>query len=179
MAWSSKRKIGLFSALLLLFIGFLVAGLNNESFGPGSQPVVRQFPNLEVKLLADHTETQSQQLFTQDYQLVNVWASWCGVCKKEHAYLNQLEAQGIAIIGFNYRDRYSGAVNYLAQLGNPYRNVIYDPKGLLALELGVVGTPETYLVKQSGEIVYKHLGVLNERVWQKHFARFFTQEVNG
>jgi len=175
MMLSSKHKITLFAAVLLSFIAFLVAGLNSQQFGPSSLPVVRQFPNQSVELLIADLKTKSNQLFQQEYQLVNVWASWCGVCRKEHAYLNQLEQQGIPIIGLNYRDRRSGALNYLGQLGNPYSDVIFDPKGVLSLDLGVVGTPETYLVNQGGEIVYKHLGVLNQQVWDKHFAHFFAQ----
>lgn len=174
MALSSKRKITLFAIGLMGFIGFLIAGLNSQTFGPKSTPVVRTFPAMTVELLDNDSPAQSVQLFNHDYQLVNVWASWCGVCKQEHTYLNQLEQSGVPIIGLNYRDRRSGAQNYLGHLGNPYTNIMFDPKGKLALDLGVVGTPETYLVTKQGEIVYKHLGVLNERVWNKHFARYFV-----
>jgi len=175
MALSSKHKISIFIVGLLGFIGFLLAGLNSQQFGPQSTPVVRAFPVMSVELLEEGGIRQSSELFDHDYQLVNVWASWCGICKQEHAYLNQLEESGIPIVGLNYRDQRSGALNYLGQLGNPYREVIFDPKGKLALDLGVVGTPETYLVTKQGEIVYKHLGVLNERVWTKHFLPYFEQ----
>ena len=175
MALSSKHKIGIFIVGLLGFIGFLIAGMNSQAFGPQSQPVVRQFPNMSIALLNQPDEQLSRDLLTSEYQLVNVWASWCGVCKKEHAYLNALDEQGIPIVGLNYRDQSSGAVNYLGQLGNPYSAIMFDPKGKLALDLGVVGTPETYLVTKHGEIVYKHLGVLNDRVWNKHFAAYFER----
>lgn len=175
MAWSSKRKLSVFIFVLLGFIGFLVAGLNTDKFGPSSQPVVRVFPTMTIEPLMGNQPLVTSSLFDHEYQLVNVWASWCGVCRQEHTYLNQLEAQGVPIIGLNYRDQRSSAHNYLAQLGNPYRKVMYDPRGKLALDLGVVGTPETYLVTGTGEIVYKHLGVLNQKVWNKQFARFFTQ----
>lgn len=173
MALSSKRKISIFIVVLLGFIGFLVAGLNSQQFGPQSTPVVRAFPAMAVELLNGNNDVQTRQLFYNDYQLVNVWASWCGVCKQEHAYLNLLEKSGVPIVGLNYRDQRSGALNYLGHLGNPYREVIFDPKGRLALDLGVVGTPETYLVTKQGDIIYKHLGVLNERVWNKYFAQYF------
>ncbi|NOH25145.1 DsbE family thiol:disulfide interchange protein [Vibrio europaeus] len=179
MALSSKHKITLFSVILMGFIGFLIAGLNTQQFGPASQPVVRQFPEQSITLLMKQEQAQSTQLFRHEYQLVNVWASWCGVCRKEHTYLNQLAKFGIPIIGLNYRDQRSGAVNYLGQLGNPYSEVMFDPKGVLSLDLGVVGTPETYLVDQSGAIVYKHLGVLNQKVWDKHFADFFADGENS
>lgn len=176
MALSSKHKITIFIIGLAGFIGFLVAGLNSQQFGPDTKPVVRQFPVMSVELLNSELPVNSTQLFSNDYQLVNVWASWCGICRQEHEYLNQLQQQGVTIVGLNYRDKRSGAVNYLGQLGNPYSKIIYDPKGMLSLDLGVVGTPETYLVTREGNIVYKHFGLLNERAWNKHFARYFEQE---
>ncbi len=76
----------------------------------------------------------------------------------------------------NYRDTHSSAVSYLTQLGNPYSSVIYDPQGKLSIDLGVIGTPETYLVTKSGDIIYKYSGELNKPVWDKYFARYFEQE---
>lgn len=175
MALSSRHKITVFVIGLLGFIGFLIAGLSSKQFGPEAKSVVRQFPAMQVELLASRQLTDSLQLLSADYQLVNVWASWCGVCRQEHQYLNQLQQQGVPIVGLNYRDKRSGAVNYLGQLGNPYSTVMFDPKGKLSLDLGVIGTPETYLVTQDGQIVYKHSGVLSERSWNKHFARYFEQ----
>lgn len=175
MALSSKHKITLFIVVLSGFIGFLIAGLSSQQFGSDAQPIVRQFPQMSVELLAKEQTTDSTLLFSNDYQLVNVWASWCGVCRQEHSYLNQLMQQGVPIVGLNYRDSRSGATDYLGHLGNPYSNVIFDPKGALSLDLGVVGTPETYLVNRQGEIVYKHSGLLSERIWLKHFSSYFEQ----
>ncbi|MFA0464895.1 DsbE family thiol:disulfide interchange protein, partial [Vibrio sp. 10N.261.45.F1] len=107
------------------------------------------------------------------YQLVNVWASWCGICKTEHAFLLELQKEGIPIVGLNYRDNPGAALNVLSNDGNPYATVISDPQGKLALELGVIGTPETYLVDAEGQIVKKLLGVINESVWRKELAHYF------
>lgn len=173
MVLSIKHKIAIFIVGLSAFVLFLVAGLNSESFGPKAKPVVRTFPSVEIAQLDDRSLVDPLTLFSSDYQLVNVWASWCGICRSEHAYLNQLASEGIAIIGLNYRDQRSGANNYLGELGNPYQQTLFDPKGKLAIDLGVIGTPETYLVTGEGEIVYKHSGLMNERVWNKHFASYF------
>jgi cytochrome c biogenesis protein CcmG/thiol:disulfide interchange protein DsbE len=76
-------------------------------------------------------------------------------------------------VGLNYRDNASAAINMLSTYGSPYSNVISDPKGKLALELGVIGTPETYLVDENGQILKKFLGVLNESIWQEQLAGYF------
>ncbi|WP_038177112.1 DsbE family thiol:disulfide interchange protein [Vibrio pacinii] len=181
MLQSSKFKITLFVIGLLCFVVILVVSLKTQQMGPQSQLVVRQFPITSVELLEpDNASHQSSdELFTQQYQLVNVWASWCGICRQEHAYLNLLAEQQVTIIGLNYRDTRSAALNYIANLGSPYQHIVFDPKGKLALDLGVVGTPETYLVNQAGEIIYKHLGALDGRVWQQHFAAYFVKGANG
>lgn len=173
MALFRNRKILVFVLALAGFIGFLVAGLQANQFGPQQQPIVRYFPSIPVTLLSGEKKEQATLVMEHDFQLVNVWAPWCGVCKAEHSYLIQLAQQGVPMIGVNYRDHQSSANNYLGQYGNPYQHVLLDPQGKLGIELGVIGTPETYLVTQQGEIVYKHIGMLSPRVWQKHFAHYF------
>lgn len=100
--------------------------------------------------------------------LVNVWATWCPTCKAEHAFLNQLNREhGIHIVGLNYKDDTVKAIQWLQDYGNPYLFNISDPKGLLGLELGVYGAPETFLVDSQGIIRGKHVGDLNPKVWAK------------
>lgn len=98
--------------------------------------------------------------------LVNVWATWCPTCKAEHAFLNQLNReQGIKIVGLNYKDDTIKAIQWLSDYGNPYLFNISDPKGMLGMELGVYGAPETFLVDSQGIIRAKHVGDLNPKVW--------------
>ena len=135
-------------------------------------------PKLESKPLPafslqrlDTTGTADETLFTGKLQLLNVWASWCAVCKSEHAFLLQLaQQQGLSIVGLNYRDNRQAAMRELNQSGNPYNAVLFDPKGSLALDLGVYGTPESYLIDSTGTIRYRYLGALDEQVWQQEFA---------
>ncbi|MCM5510867.1 MULTISPECIES: DsbE family thiol:disulfide interchange protein [unclassified Vibrio] len=175
MASSKKSKFIVLCVSLLVFILILGAALSEDTSNSGSH-AVRKFPVNEVELLAGNERVQAKALFQSEYQLVNVWASWCSICRAEHDFLNQLSEQGIAVIGLNYRDQAKAANQYLAQLGDPYQTVIYDPQGELSIDLGVVGTPETYLINQAGEIVYKHSGLLNPNIWKEQFARFFTEE---
>ncbi len=181
MALSGKHKIAVFVTALLGFTSLLIAALNTQQ-GLVSKVIVDQFPAVPVTLLTDQQAAlpdsikASRYTFQHDYQLVNVWASWCGVCRQEHSYFQQLQQQGIAVVGLNYRDQHFNAVNYLEQLGNPYIDVIFDPEGKLSLDLGVIGTPETYLVSGDGDIIYKYSGLFDEHIWQKHFAHYFKQE---
>lgn len=135
-------------------------------------------PKLENKPLPafslqrlDISGTADESLLTGKLQLLNVWASWCAVCKSEHAFLLQLAQQHeVSIVGLNYRDNRQAAMRELNQSGNPYQAVLYDPKGAFALDLGVYGTPESYLIDSTGTIRYRYLGALDENVWQREFV---------
>lgn len=99
--------------------------------------------------------------------LLNVWATWCPTCRAEHQFLNGLKAQGIRIVGMNYKDDRRKAVSWLNELGNPYALSLFDGNGMLGLDLGVYGAPETFLIDGQGIVRYRHAGDLNDRVWQQ------------
>lgn len=99
--------------------------------------------------------------------LLNVWATWCPTCRAEHQYLNTLKAQGIRVVGMNYKDDSSKAIRWLNELGNPYALSLFDGNGMLGLDLGVYGAPETFLIDGKGIIRYRHAGDLNDSVWQQ------------
>lgn len=91
--------------------------------------------------------------------LVNVWASWCVPCRQEHPVMMELTRQGkIEIFGLNYKDKPDNARNFLAELGNPYTALGVDGNGRAAIEWGVYGIPESFLIGKDGTIVWKHVG---------------------
>lgn len=91
--------------------------------------------------------------------LVNVWASWCLPCREEHPQLIKLgEDSRINLVGINYKDQTPNAVRFLGELGNPYAAVGIDPKGASAIDWGVYGIPETYLLDKDGMIIFKQIG---------------------
>lgn len=91
--------------------------------------------------------------------LVNVWASWCAPCRQEHPLLMQLAAdERFEIASLNYKDRPENARRFLAELGNPYASVGVDDSGRAAIEWGVYGVPETFLIGKDGHIAWKHVG---------------------
>jgi len=91
--------------------------------------------------------------------LINVWASWCGPCRQEHPFLLALANRpDLMIVGVNYKDKNRQSLKFLNNLGNPYDVIGVDPNGRSAIELGVYGVPETFIVSPKGTILYKHVG---------------------
>ena len=111
------------------------------------------------------------------HTLVNVWASWCTTCRKEHQMLMDIsEGTNLQLIGINFKDTREDAMQYLRTFGNPFDKVIVDPSGNISEELGVYATPVTFLInKENSEIVYKHIGELTEEVWDNNFVNSATK----
>ncbi len=103
--------------------------------------------------------------------LVNFWASWCAPCKVEHPVLTALSReQGMTVHGINYKDDPEAALRFLRALGDPYARVGRDTSGRTAIDWGVYGVPETFLVGADGRILARHVGPLEEGTWDKVFA---------
>ena len=99
--------------------------------------------------------------------LLNIWSSWCSACKIEHPYLVHLAKKGIKIIGVNYKDERPDALQWLEKLEDPYLYSIEDQDGQLGLNLGVYGAPETFLIDKNNVIRYKHVGIIDQWIWEE------------
>ncbi len=103
--------------------------------------------------------------------MLNVWGTWCGGCREEHATLLAMRREGLApIIGLDWKDEEAAALRWLAELGNPYERVAADVEGRVAIDWGVYGAPETFLINPQGTVVYKHVGPMTEAVWRSEFV---------
>lgn len=110
----------------------------------------------------------TQRALTGRITLVNVWATWCYACGLEHEMLMKIKNQyRIPIYGIDYKDTTVEAQNWLEKYGNPYALVGQDIKGDVAIDFGVYGTPETFVVNSQGKIIYRHVGVLTQKDWDK------------
>lgn len=99
--------------------------------------------------------------------LVNVFASWCVPCRQEHPFLMELaKRDDITLVAINYKDQPENAWKFLTDLGNPYAAIGVDPKGRSAIDWGVYGVPETFLVGRDGTILYKHIGPLTDQSYE-------------
>lgn len=161
-----------FVALALL----LASGLGKDTSELKTALASRPVPAFSLPSLMRQGETVDPSVFKGRWTLLNVWATWCPTCHVEHPYLLELAARGIAIVGLNYKDEPDAAREYLANMGNPFVEVPVDQSGQTGLDLGVYGAPETFLVNPDGEIVFRHVGELNERVWAEKFAPYIHQE---
>ena len=99
-----------------------------------------------------------------EVSLVNVFASWCTACREEHPLFMALKAEGaFPIHGLNYKDKPADAAEWLDKLGDPYTRTGADRDGRVAIDWGVYGVPETFVVSAEGRIVHKHIGPLTRR----------------
>lgn len=166
-----NRKLLFLPLILVIAIcGLLLAGLQQDPRKISSALIDKAVPEFYLADLIEPQQQLTHQHLPQQWYILNVWASWCTACKIEHPFLTHLSQQNIAIVGLNYRDKRQNALEMLAKMGNPFTLNLFDPQGLFALNLGVDGAPETYLVDQYGIIRYRHSGLLDQQSWQQHFV---------
>jgi cytochrome c biogenesis protein CcmG/thiol:disulfide interchange protein DsbE len=114
-----------------------------------------------------------------DVVLVNFWASWCPPCRAEHPTLTALSAEGIRVVGVNMMDDPENALAFLAEAGNPFAGVAYDPKGKTRLEWGVTAPPETFILRGDGTVAYKFIGPLVGDDYQQRFRPELEKALRG
>ena len=158
-----KNKFFYFFIFVLLILIFLIfyKSLNKSNlYEPKSE--INKIPEFVTTNFFDKEEINSKNIFDQNkYYLLNIWASWCVPCRKEHPFLLELSANNeIELIGLNYKDKYNNAKNFLNELGNPYSKILIDGDGTIAIEWGAFGVPETFIIYQN-KIIKKFIGPLN------------------
>ena len=164
--------------LVILGIGYVGFSLDDRKQLP-SALLDKPFPEFSANSLLDPELRIRRQDLLGKPTLVNVWATWCPTCLSEHDQLMDIaEMTEIRMVGINYKDDVEKAQRWLAQYGNPFDLVIRDERGLLGVELGVYGAPETFLLDAQGNIVYKRVGDVNPRIWRDELLpRFRLLEV--
>jgi cytochrome c biogenesis protein CcmG/thiol:disulfide interchange protein DsbE len=159
---------------LLIFLGFAaVAGkmlydqdVNGRDISAIPSALIgKKAPSLSLPPLeGSNTAALTDAAIVGKLTLVNVFASWCVPCRQEHPILKELAKDGrLTIVGINYKDRNDNALRFLGELGNPYKAIGVDPNGKAAIDWGVYGIPESYLVGPDGTILYKKVGPFDER----------------
>ncbi len=161
--------------LPIIMLGALVAllfvGLDRN---PGYVPspfIGKPAPEFTLPRLDGPGQTLGKSDLLGDVSLVNVWATWCVGCRQEHSFLVRLARTGaIRIFGLNWRDDPALARQWLQQLGNPYTATAVDQDGRVAIDWGVYGAPETFLLDAAGTVLYKHIAPLTAEAWEQEFV---------
>lgn len=179
--WFALLPLAVFLALAGVFYKQLSSG--GSSADVPSALIGRTAPSTDLEPLAglmdggEQVPAFTSKTLGKDYGLVNVWASWCGPCRQEHPILMELaNRDDLKIIGLNYKDKRENALRFLGQLGNPYDAVGIDPNGRAAIEWGVYGVPETFLVDPSGKVVGKHIGPLTPEAVREKILDVIVRE---
>jgi cytochrome c biogenesis protein CcmG/thiol:disulfide interchange protein DsbE len=154
-----------FAALAaLLFVGVRMNSGKDNSAIP-SPLLGKPAPQFSLPVLGDPARRVTRQdLLGQPY-LLNVWGSWCPSCRDEHPHITALAKSGkVRVIGYDYKDTAQDAQRWLDEFGNPYELVLFDEEGQAALDWGIYGAPESFLVDADGVVRWKHVGVVDATV---------------
>ena len=155
-----------FSITLLIFFYLLVVD-RNPSEVP-SALLNKKIQKFEAKSLLKSTMFTSRDEFGEEIVLVNFFATWCQPCRDEHDYIKKFsDEENLKIIGINYKDDSEKALEWLQKLGNPYSNIAIDTKGKIAIDWGVYGIPETFIINSKGIIKYRHVGPITKKIYKK------------
>ena len=156
----------IFLSLIFLFVFVIFyKGLQNSNIYVPKENLKKEIPVFNAEIFETGEQINSEKIFKKDkYYLVNIWASWCAPCKDEHPFLMDLsEQKNIEIIGLNYKDNYSNAKIFLKDFSNPYKLILSDNDGLIAIEWGAYGVPESFLISDK-KIIKKIIGPIDSRI---------------
>lgn len=154
-------------ALFLLLCVFLWRGLSLDPHNLPSVQLGKEVPVFTLPDLLNPKSSFSSSQLRNQVVLLNVWASWCEACVEEQVFMLQLAREGVPIYGLNYKDKTPDAKQWLVQWGNPYKLIIQDIEGRVAIDLGVYGAPETFVIDKQGIIRYRHVGIMSQAIWLK------------
>ena len=161
----------------VIFAGFVVmAGIGMFREDPTelrSTLIGKQPPAITDVALGDLPGVTAEDLVRGEVTLVNFWASWCPPCHAEHPTLLQMQADGIPIVGVNFKDTEGPASSYLQKDGNPFVAVAFDPQGRTAIDWGVSAPPETFILDADGTVLFRFAGPLVGSDYEQRFLPAF------
>jgi cytochrome c biogenesis protein CcmG/thiol:disulfide interchange protein DsbE len=166
--------LGIFVVLVI----FLAIGLGRDPHEVPSPLINKAAPTFRLPQLKEPSKTFSAEDMRGKVWILNVWASWCVSCRDEHPLLIEYAKSGaVPIYGLNWKNNREEALAWLEELGNPYVLSVSDLDGRVAIDYGVYGAPETYVIDQSGTIRFKQIGPITPDVWSQKILPL-VQELN-
>ena len=164
--------------IFIVLAVFLAIGLTRDPHELKSVLINKPAPAFRLPQLKEADMMISNEDMRGKVWLLNVWASWCVACRDEHPYLIEYAKSGVVpIYGLNYKDRREDALATLDELGDPYTVSAVDFDGRVAIDFGVYGAPETYVIDQGGTIRFKYVGPMMPDVWKEKILPV-VQELN-
>lgn len=164
--WRYLIPVGLFAAL----VGLFYASIERDKQTLPSPLIGKPAPQFQLPAVDDPSRIVSSSDFAGRPYVLNVWATWCVECRNEHAALLAIARRGeIPIVGLDWKDDRTQAQRWLAELGNPYASSAFDAEGRVAIDWGVYGAPETFLIDARGRVVYKHISPMTVQIWESDF----------
>jgi cytochrome c biogenesis protein CcmG/thiol:disulfide interchange protein DsbE len=163
-------KFGIPFAIFVALGLFLLRGLSlNPAYVP-SPLIGKPAPEFTLPSLQDAAYPVSSKELLGRPWVLNVWGTWCGGCRQEHGTLIAIARTNVVpMIGLNWKDDNAAAQEWLRALGNPYAAVAEDSEGRVAIDWGVYGAPETFLIGPDGTVLFKHIAPMTMEVWTQEF----------
>ena len=162
---------------LLISIFFYLLLIDRDPSNVPSNLINKKVPFFTTDSLLKSKKFDSSQEFGKEIILVNFFATWCEPCRAEHKYIKNFSSKKkLRIIGINYKDNPEKAAAWLKALGNPYTDIPKDKNGRIAIEWGVYGIPETFVINSDGIIKYRHVGQINKKIYKK--INLFIENLN-
>lgn len=152
----------------MALVGFFAFGLTKDPKELPSQLIDRPLPEFSlpgIEAVAGGGPGFASTAITGEPMLLNIFASWCAACPQEHPVLTRIAKEGVPVYGLAWKDKPEDSRNWLARFGNPYAKVAADENGRTAIDLGVTGVPETFIVDGKGRVRFKVIGPISEEKW--------------
>ena len=158
------------TSIIIFFSIFLIFFKNlNKDPEIKSNLLEREAPELFLEEMAGYNFPSNNDFYLKEYKLVNFWASWCAPCRVEHEILNKIQNKNFKIIGINYKDNENNAIKFLNELGNPYFSIGKDSSGKTAINWGIYGIPETFIINEKGKVILRHPGPITNEIYENKF----------
>ena len=153
----------------IILVVFLAIGLTKDPRKLPSPFIGKSAPDFSLPLLHQENKIFSPKLMLGKVWILNVWASWCVSCRAEHQVLNNLVSNNkVNLVGLNYKDEVIDARRWLSRYGDPYQLSVSDVEGVVGIDWGVYGVPETFIMDKKGIVRMKHTGpVTNKDIAEK------------
>ena len=157
--------LAIFAAVALLLAAGVWLSRNPDREALPSPLIGKPAPTFSLPVLHEPGRLVSSAELRGAPYLLNVWGSWCPECRVEHPVLTRFaESKRLRVIGYNLKDEHADALRWLEQFGNPYWLVLVDYEGDQAIDWGIYGAPETFLVDGDGIVRWKHVGPLSDAI---------------